>query len=415
MLSATIGVLALPGMFWLCMELFGSAAAAWAGVALLAASPVNVLYAQEVREYGLWLVALLLASALFVRALRTESRLLWVAYATALATSLYIYPVSAFVALAHAVAAVLTKTSWANRLCAIGAIATGCLLFTPWLIIIATSIDQINMGMAVINHAKSTPLGVLKTFVALVRLDALDLNGAQERLKWITGVPIVGVITYAVYELRRANPVSRLFVWSLLACTTLPFVLLDLLFGGQRTATTRYFIPLFVALDLALVWLISAKILSGRPDTAARRNWLIVFALIFIARIGTCALSSQAHTWWTKYNIRSLAVAAVLNGAPHALLVSDNYIAWTFSLSEYLDPRIAVSLSPRCYLCASRIVGKVDLEALSPGNGIGSVFLLGPSIPLQTEVKAIIGGGPRAPAYECIDIRNNCAGGLSLY
>ena len=415
MLSASISVLALPAMFWLCMELFGSAAAAWVGVALLAVSPVDVLYAQEVREYGLWLAALLAASAMFVRALRTGSRRLWVLYAVALAISLYTYPMSAFVAMAHAVVAALAKIPWTRRLCAIGAISAGCLLFAPWLMVIAAGIDQINKGMAVINHAASTPFGVLRTFLALLRVDVLDLNGAMDRLKWAAGIPIVGFIGYALYELRRSDPLGRLFAWSLVACATLPLVLPDLLFGGQRTAITRYFLPLFVAIDLALASLASETILSELTLPAARRNWLIAFALIFSAKIGSCALSSQAHTWWTKANMRSFAVAATLNHAPNALLISDNYIVWAIALSEYLDPHMAVALKPRCYLCASRSTGEIDLRGLSSSGGIGTAFLLGPSAALQSKVKAIIDVERHPPAYECIDIRNNCAGGLSLF
>jgi hypothetical protein len=147
----------------------------------------------------------------------------------------------------------------------------------------------------------------------------------------------------------------------------------------------------------------------------ARRNWLIAFALIFSAKIGSCALSSQAHTWWTKSNMRSFAVAAALNHVPNALLITDNYIVWAIALSEYLDPHMAVALKPRCYLCASQTTGEIDLQALSSSSEIGTVFLLGPSAALQSKVKAIIDVEPHPPAYECIDIRNSCADGLSLF
>ncbi len=51
-LSALIGIVTLPCMFWLCMELFRSSRVAWVGTAILAVSPVNVLYSHEMREYS---------------------------------------------------------------------------------------------------------------------------------------------------------------------------------------------------------------------------------------------------------------------------------------------------------------------------------------------------------------------------
>jgi uncharacterized membrane protein YsdA (DUF1294 family) len=260
------------------------------------------------------------------------------------------------------------------------------------------------------------PLDVLRTFVSLIRLDMLDLNGAHRRACFIATVPIVAVIGYALYAMRRSSAqVSRLFVWCTLACTALPFVLLDLMSGGQRTTATRYFIPLFLAIDLSLAALISVKVLSAQSRMAEKRLWLIAFSLIFGVRIASCAMSAQAQTWWTKFNMRSIDVAAALNSASHPLLISNDYIVWALALGEYADPSIDVALNPRCYLCAAPNVGRVDLTILSRQPSIDTVFLFGLSEPLQREVKGVMAARPQALTYRCIDIRDNCRNDLSLF
>ncbi len=52
-LTALFSLLALPCMYWLCLELFNSSLVASVAVAMLAVSPFHVLYAQEAREYSL--------------------------------------------------------------------------------------------------------------------------------------------------------------------------------------------------------------------------------------------------------------------------------------------------------------------------------------------------------------------------
>jgi uncharacterized membrane protein len=80
-LSALISLLTFPCVYWLCLELFGSPMTGWMAIALMAVSPFHVVYAQEAREYSLWIVMILLSSAAFLRAIRLQTRLSWGIYA----------------------------------------------------------------------------------------------------------------------------------------------------------------------------------------------------------------------------------------------------------------------------------------------------------------------------------------------
>ncbi|HBL14553.1 MAG TPA: dolichyl-phosphate-mannose-protein mannosyltransferase, partial [Cyanobacteria bacterium UBA11162] len=74
-LSALISLLALPCMYWLCLELFQSSVVSIIAVTLIAISPFHVLYAQEAREYSLWTVSILFSCAAFLRAIRVKGLL----------------------------------------------------------------------------------------------------------------------------------------------------------------------------------------------------------------------------------------------------------------------------------------------------------------------------------------------------
>ncbi|NJQ97125.1 MAG: hypothetical protein HC784_04380 [Hydrococcus sp. CSU_1_8] len=76
-LSAFISLLAFPCVYWLCLELFNSPLIGVVAVMLVAVSPFQVLYAQEARMYSLWSVQILLTSAVFLRAIRLNTKFSW--------------------------------------------------------------------------------------------------------------------------------------------------------------------------------------------------------------------------------------------------------------------------------------------------------------------------------------------------
>lgn len=411
-LPALIGVAALPCMFWLCLELFGSGRAAFAGTALFAVSPINVLYSQEIREYSLWVLTLLLTTALLLRALRSGSWRYWTLYAISLAASLYVHPLSAFVALAHAIVLVFASTSKSNRWLGLGALTAACLAYVPWLIVVFVGRHQIQHVWATVYLAKDSPLTVIRNVIHLLGVNLLDLNGQMRGFVRLAAIPAVLLVAYAVCTLRAG--ISRLLLWSLLLCSTLPLIVPDLLSGGARTATIRYFMPLFLAIDLALTALICSQLLEA-PSSRRRAAWMAGLAVLFAMRIWSIEAGTQARTWWTKYNMQSFAVADVVNKSPYPILISDDYIEWTLALGEYLDDGVHLALSPRCYMCSSTEVARVDLSSLAQLGAHPTVFLLGPSQALQDAVKAVVARDPPNYSYHCIHVRDDCKESLSLF
>lgn len=75
LLSATVSLIAIPSIFWLCLELFRNSTVAWVGMGLIAVSPFQLLYAQEARMYILQAVLILLSSAALLAAMRVKTKL----------------------------------------------------------------------------------------------------------------------------------------------------------------------------------------------------------------------------------------------------------------------------------------------------------------------------------------------------
>ncbi|PMB22033.1 hypothetical protein CEN45_13215, partial [Fischerella thermalis CCMEE 5198] len=146
-LSAVISLSVFPCAYWLCRELFKvPLSLPGIAIALLAISPIQIIYAQEAQEYILWEVTILLSSAALLRALRLESTQLkeesyilnWGIYTFTLALSLYTFLLSGFVAIAHLFYVIaIAKFRW-NQTFQRFLISSllGFVIFSPWILVI---------------------------------------------------------------------------------------------------------------------------------------------------------------------------------------------------------------------------------------------------------------------------------------
>ena len=402
-------------MYWLCIELFESPAAGLIGAALIAISPVDVVYSREAREYSLWLVCILIVSALFTRAFRSTSLREWALYCLALTFSLYVFPLTACVAGAQVIVGLCARTSTRNRLNSIVAIAVAFVLFTPWLLAILTHLSEINASMHGTVTSSPSRIQMLLGALRFLRLDNVDFNGAHWLFVQAATIPVVLLLVYAIYQVRRIKAqASRILVWALLGCSALPLIGLDFFLGGHRLDTTRYLIPAFLGLDLSLVALFLQKLI-GASRSIRLTAWQIVFVLVITARIASCAQSAMAPTWWNSRNIQSRQVAAQISAAPHPLIISDDYILWPLVLAEYLNPSFDLALRPRCYLCT--LTPSSSVAELVPEHPMGShtVVLVAPSKQLLTTVRAAMAADGAAAAIECVDVRDSCPGGFPMW
>lgn len=421
LLSAIVGVAALPCTYWLCLELFGSPVAGRFGLGLAALSPVAVLFSQEAREYILWSLLIVVASALFLRALRIMSLGAWALYSVALTAALYTFPVTGILALGNIiVAGLLLRRRLRALALPIAATVCACVLFLPWIAVVYNNFHTVSHAMGLGLGQAGSKLDVLKQFGSLLKLNFLDFNlTGRHSVNALLSVPVAGLIGYAFVELfRSASLRARSFTLTMTIFASIPFVLPDVFLGQHFTGNPRYFMPLFIGIDLALVHLFTVKLTSAAA-IHGRRWWIAVLTAVCAARVASCSLSANADTWWTKFNEQSIAVAHAIDRTRQPLLLSDEFMERPLSLSNYLDSKVAVQLVPRCYLCRTDARGAFDLTAIERSGHVTDVFVLSPSARVERAVRGAIARAQRHQTYRCIDDRLDerhvCADTLHLW
>ncbi|MBD2091002.1 glycosyltransferase family 39 protein [Microcoleus sp. FACHB-1515] len=361
--SALTSLLVLPAMYWLAHELFvqieagrqylGSAkrshadpkvrqTACWFTVALVAVSPYHLLYAQEAREYALWALLTAISSALLLRSLRLRSRSSWIAYSISLILGLYTYLLMILVAIGHGIYVLLRERRLSRSLIAFGsAIVLSVLAFAPWLWLVVSTWSSTG---ATWTATGSDRLILLKLWgLSLDRAFVLTPSdfGFDSATVYFS-LPVVLLLSaIALYVVCRQTAFATWgFIVTLFAATFLPLALPDFLIGGQRSAASRYLVPCYLALQLAIAFLLARW---------SRHNWgRAIAALVLSVSAIACVQATFADTAWNKvisYNNRPLA--AIISQEPRPLLVTSSFavnFGNLFALSDLLDRDVHLQL-----------------------------------------------------------------------
>ncbi|MEH2379388.1 MAG: glycosyltransferase family 39 protein [Nostoc sp.] len=393
-LSACISLLVFPCVYWLCRELFNvplsvpgvAMPAAGVAIALMAISPIHLVYAQEAQEYILWLVTILLSSASLLQAMRLESEdkdqlvkerqrpdlfAIWGIYAVTLAISLYTFLWSAFVAVAHGIYVMVTTKFQLTETVRTYLIASlvGFLGFMPWLTILLGDFFKF-----LISADKTTTQSSLIPIFQFLMMQLsriffdIDLSLDNPIGYFITPF-FLTLVGYSIYFLcRTTNYKVWFFIITLIVVPALPLILPSLIAGGIEASTEPYFIPSYLGIQVAVAYLLATQLYNG--SVSRRSIWHIIIALVIICGLISSKVSSQAETWWNKgMSYHNPQVAQIINQTTRPLLISDalgNNFGNVFSLSYLLEPKV------RFILVKSQKIPKIT-------DGFTDVFFLNPS------------------------------------
>jgi uncharacterized membrane protein len=396
-ISALISLLVLPGVYWLCLELFNSSLIAWIAVALIGISPFHILYAQEAREYSLWTVTILLSSASLLQALRLNTNWRWGIYATLVGLSLYTFPAAGFVIIAHGVY-VISVTGFRfhqKKLAYLLASLAGFLTFVPWLLVIMTNLNHINKTVG--GQGNMSTLSLMKTWAFNLSRMFIDTNHERAviNLGWensftallqITLVALLVMISgYSLYFLcRQTTKNTWLFILTLICVTSVPIMLKDLTDGGSRSIILRYLTPGYLGIQISVAYLLATKIISISHQ---QKMWQMVMCILISGAVFSNLVSSQATSWWTKSNSDvNVQVAEVINRAHRPLIVSDGSMGMILGLSHQLNSQVQLQLKPYCHTCrvTPPAVKKKNLLPIPDGF---NTFLFIPSDSLIKEIQ----------------------------
>ena len=346
-LSALISLLALPCMYWLCLELFQSSVVSIIAVTLIAISPFHVLYAQEAREYSLWTVSILFSCAAFLRAIRVKGLLNWGVYGLSVALGLYTHPFSAFVSIGHGIYILITQGwRWSKGLIAyLLSSLFGLVLFVPWLVIVIQHFSKFVENTASVNSSRE---GFLPLFWGLnlsrIFVDVNQGISPFSPLHYLSAF----LAGYALYYLYRKTPLDTwLLIITLIGVTGTALIVPDLILGGRRSTITRYAIPCYLGIQIAVSYLIATKITATKLDKTIVKRWQYGAIALFFCGIVSCAVSSQFPVWWHKSRSKSQynpQVAQVINQAERPLVITDQIPGIVFSLSHLLKPEVHLQL-----------------------------------------------------------------------
>lgn len=432
--AAIISFLALPCMYWLCMELFelsfsiagvstsrvratvsvggrGSPSipdsyfggevktssvpgslVGWLAVALMAVSPFHLLYAQEFREYSTLALMTLLSSACLLRAMRRSTLISWSIYAITIAMGLYSYPYVGFVAIGHGIYVVASERfRWSKTvknylLASIAAIVA----FSPWIIVTLSNLAQLDTSIGWQTRSREPLMLLVKKWVVNLSRVFVDFGMTEEapKIQLIALVPLIllslVLVGYSIYYLCRHAPKQVwLFVLILIGVTALALILPDVIKGGRRSIFGRYMTASYLGIQIAVAYLIAAQLTYTSVKVVRQKMWQVAAIAIFSVGVLSCSVSSQADVWWTKYTSpQNFQLAKTINESPRPLLISatkPNYSNFTIvgnliSLSYLLDPKVQLQLV-------------VEPNIPKIPDGFSDVFLLLPTKEWRSEVE----------------------------
>ena len=386
-LSVFISLLVFPCVYWLCRELFNvPLSVPGVAIALMAISPIHLVYAQEAQEYILWLVTILLSSASLLRAMRLESQdkdelvkerqrpdlfAIWSIYAVTLAISLYTFLWSGFVAVAHGIYVMiiakfqLTGTVRTYLLASL----VGFLAFMPWITIVMGDFFQFLISADKIT-AQSSLMPIFPFLLMQLSRIFFDIDLSSDNpLGYLITLLFLILVGYSIYFLcRTTNYKVWLFIIILIVVPALPLILPDLIAGGIQSSSEPYLIPSYLGIQVAVAYLLATQLYNG--NVSRRSIWHIIMALVIICGLISYKVSSQAETWWNKgMSYCNPQVAQIINQTTRPLLISDalgNNYGNVFSLSYLLEPKV------RFLLVNNQKVPKIP-------DGFADVFLFNPS------------------------------------
>jgi uncharacterized membrane protein len=363
--SAFVSLLILPSAFLLCMELFTLPAdqsdsskssspiaqvTAWLTVAILALSPMQVLYAQEARAYSCLIVMILLSGYLFLLASRSQSKIAWVGYALSATCGLYFQPFFLYVIIAQAIYLWFSETKTSRLITGryfLSAAGAALLLFSPWLYVILFGSHEISANTSWLTTAvpfsqwlKLVAFNLCRVFVDF------DIYGG---VLFAFAVPlIIALELYSLFYLyKQADKRIWLYVFCTIAVPALALVPADLAFGGMRALIARYFFPCYLGLQISVAYLFARKLVDQNFQS---KIWVAALIILLTGEIASCQLISQAVTWWNKpVNRFTPDVANTINSARKPLVIAcynaDNLdCANLLTLATMLDPKVSLEV-----------------------------------------------------------------------
>jgi len=373
-LSAIIGLAVFPCIYGLCLELFGSKTVAWIAMAIVAVSPLHVLYAQEARSYSLWTVTILLSSFLLLRSLRLqktdekESRIRqhWIGYTIATILGLYSHLLFLPVAIGQGIYVFAIERCRFTKVVSnyLKSAAIAIVAFSPWIWVIFYHFTHTQDALAEADTEPDIDHLIDRWFRNINRI---FFGGDLAGYNFI----LVVFFAYALYVLIRHTP-SRvwLYILTLVGFNFLVLAIPDLVFAARRTAGIRYLFPTYISVQLTFAYFFASQFPIVNKW---QKFWQFFLFVILGGSLLVSTLDVQKEVTWNKSGEKAkyyFPTAQIINVYDRPLIISDASPVEVLMLSY-------------------RLQSPVDFQLVVPPNvptlppEVDRVFVLNPSVELQ--------------------------------
>jgi uncharacterized membrane protein len=339
LISVVTSLLTFPCLYWLCMELSDAIAFRWITLATTSVSLLHVLYAQEAREFSLWILTIVLSNLAFLRAMRIGTKSSFAIYTGSLVLGFYTFPLTAIVIFGHAVyVLIIEKVKITKNLVYFftSAIA-GSVSFLPWMWFVLTNRQRVSETIAWMI--------VTRSWQELIDAWGVNFTGVFVHYSKFRLIFLVIFLSLLYPFYRKASKSLFWFVITSIVPSFILFFIADLIFNTSFSSTFRYLWPFLLGTQLYFSYVLSYMINSNH----SKGNWLKIAGVLIL--IGTLALSSygsfslvkeygeQNSTYLASKLINKSESPLVLNyvGDKKNLTIGD--VGGVFSLSYFVEDK----------------------------------------------------------------------------
>jgi uncharacterized membrane protein len=388
-LSVLFSLATLPGLYWLCLELFSDRLVAKCAVALMAVSPISLVFAQEARFYSLWFGLLIYAGAALLYALRRNTGKSWGLFIGLATLALYTNLLSVIPLTAYSLyaIAVYVRSDRGRAIRAVTAYTVSLLTFSPWLVVY---LGREKLQAEELFDVKSSVPAIIKHWLMLMSRGFVDfnLNGhSSPLLLGAVSLLTLGVCVLSIHSFYRLvqTTAPRVWMFVLALLLAMPLGVFNQVLNTRMPP--RYLLPLYLGMLLPMAYCFA---LSLRPGKAQR--WLSITRLgvlgVMLTGVLGCGMMVRSEVWWNKqFSNCNPAIARLVNQAEKPLIISDGTgqvffdhgLSNVLSLSRSLKPSVDFQLT---------VEGKTPVI---PETGYSDRFVLTPSASLLTWLKGQYG------------------------
>ncbi|MEC4885098.1 MAG: glycosyltransferase family 39 protein [Scytonema sp. PMC 1070.18] len=336
-LSALISLLIFPSVYWLCLEMFESPVVGWVAMGLIAVSPMHLYFAQEARQYSLWMVEILVSSAALLKAIRQENKVSWGVYSLSLILGLYTHLFTILVMISHGIYVFyqqqfrFTKT----LLNYLFSTTATFLTFFPWVIVLVAHVNTVlNLTSGWTLKSIDNPFELIAIFlVRLIRtffdinlsLDTMFRNFAGEGslvysiLSLICSLILIIYSGYFLIKIKLIGNTKGMLI-ILLGCFPALLLIYDIVFGGIRSLQVRYQLPLYLSLEVLVAYILAFYIFQDKTWHQQISNLILIGFLI--AGLVSELKFVQAKNWWIQLDAKYIIeTSQILKQSDEVLLV----------------------------------------------------------------------------------------------